>query len=115
MPLTAPEVRDDLARTFESIENALEFIVLLESVIADANCELESRREQAKSSRYINGLNLALYKIHQLSSHVQKSRRILNDLTLIRSVLTGDGLGRAEAAAQENEPEAPNHVVGASA
>ena len=45
------------------------------------------------------GLNLALYKMNQLTFHVHKSRRILNDLTLIRGVLVGDGIARREAAA----------------
>jgi hypothetical protein len=114
MPFTNPETRGDVTQPFETIESALEFMILLESVIADADCELKSLRERAAAKRYINGLDLALYKIHQLSFHIQKSRRILNDLTLIRGVLAGDSIGRAEAAAQENDPEALISAVGAS-
>lgn len=91
-------MRDDVVQPFESIESALEFMVLLESVIAETSDELREALEKATTERYTNGLNLALYKMSQLSFHVQKSRRILNDLTLIRSVLTS-GLARAEAAA----------------
>ena len=84
-------MRDEVVRPFESIESALEFMVLLETVIADASQELQDKLKEASTERYVNGLNLALYKIGQLSSHVQKSRRILNDLTLLRGVLLGDG------------------------
>ncbi len=80
-------MRDEVVRPFESIESALEFMVLLEGMITEVSDELRERVEQSNTERYRNGLNLALYKIHQLSFHVQKSRRILNDLTLIRGVL----------------------------
>ncbi len=94
-------MRDELARPFESIESALEFMVLLEAVISDASDEIRGKLDNAATERYTNGLNLALYKINQLSFHVQKSRRILNDLTLIRSVLVGDGIAQSEAAAAQ--------------
>ncbi len=92
-------MRDELVRPFDSIESALEFMVVLEKVISDASDELRVKLDNAATERYTNGLNLALYKMNQLSSHVQKSRRILNDLTLIRSVLVGDGIAQSEAAA----------------
>lgn len=93
---------DELAGPFDSIESALEFMVVLEKVIADASDELQEKLDEATTERYTNGLNLALYKIKQLSSHVQKSRRILNDLTLIRGVLVGDGIARSEATAAQS-------------
>ena len=88
-------MRDEVVRPFESIESALEFMVLLEAVIEEAAEELQGTLEKATTERYGNGVRLALYKIGQLSSHVQKSRRILNDLTLIRSVLVTDTRGHA--------------------
>jgi hypothetical protein len=103
----------DVVQPFESIESAQEFMALLETVIADATGELEMRRAESKSERYIRALDLALYQIHQLSSHVQKSRRILNNLTLIRGVLTGPA--RAGDSAQGDDSEPPTSVVGASA
>jgi hypothetical protein len=79
-------MRDEL-HPFESIESALEFMVLLESVIAETNEELQEILSQSTSERHANGVRLALFKISQLSSNVSASRRILNDLTLIRGVL----------------------------
>ncbi|MGA2182610.1 MAG: hypothetical protein ABSH47_06230 [Bryobacteraceae bacterium] len=83
---------DEVARPFESIESALEFMVLLEEEIAGASGELHEMLDGASNRRQAEALNLALYKMHQLSFHTQKSRRILNDLRLIRTVLVGDGL-----------------------
>ncbi|MGA3024407.1 MAG: hypothetical protein ABSF98_06540 [Bryobacteraceae bacterium] len=83
---------DEVARPFESIESTLEFMVLLEEEIAGASGELHVMLDGASNRRQAEALNLALYKMHQLSFHTQKSRRILNDLRLIRTVLVGEGL-----------------------
>ena len=91
-------MRNDLERPFDSIESALEFMTLLEAVVSEASDEVREKLDAAKTERYSNGLHLALYKLSQLSSHVHKSRRILNDLTLIRGVLTGDGTTAATEA-----------------
>jgi hypothetical protein len=88
---------DDVSRPFESIESALEFMVLLEGEIADASRELHEMLDGATNRRQAEALNLALYKMHQLNFHTQKSRRILNDLRLIRTVLVGEGLREAVA------------------
>ena len=72
---------------FETIESAHEFMVLLESVIADARGELQAQLEKASDERRTEALRLALFKISQLDTHTRKSRRILNDLGLIRSLL----------------------------
>ena len=83
---------DEVTRPFESIESTLEFMVLLEEEIAAASGELHELLDGASHRRQAEALNLALYKMHQLNFHTQKSRRILNDLRLIRTVLVGDGL-----------------------
>ena len=88
--MVGPEMRNKVVRPFETIESALEFMVVLEGVIADVSTELQGMAEDAATARYGTGVRLALYKVDQLSSHVGKSRRILNDLTLIRGVLVGD-------------------------
>ena len=83
-------MRDKVVQPFETIESAHEFMVVLEGVIADVSSELQSMATSAATARYGTGVRLALFKVDQLSSHVAKSRRILNDLTLIRGVLVGD-------------------------
>ncbi|HLH01257.1 MAG TPA: hypothetical protein VKX25_00680 [Bryobacteraceae bacterium] len=80
----------ELQRPFDSIESALEFMELLEGTIHEASAELEEQRQQAANERTASGLSLAVYKTRQLALHVQKSRRILNDLALIRGALLGE-------------------------
>jgi hypothetical protein len=83
-------MKHDLQRPFDSIESALEFMELLEQTIEEATGELEDLKRNTTTERSASGLSLAVYKIKQLGFHVQKSRRILNDLALIRGALTGE-------------------------
>jgi hypothetical protein len=96
----------DITRPFESIESAHEFIVLLEESIEEAAAEVRGHLEQAQAladtlsaangrsmvhtenaDRQTRALNLALYKLTQLSTQMHKSRRALNDLRTIRRLL----------------------------
>jgi hypothetical protein len=99
----------ELARPFETIESALEFMVLLEGVIADVSADLQSRLQLVTIGRQKNGLDLASYKLHQLSTHVQKSRRILNDLALIKRVLIADGRTPATNKPEPHGPQSACH------
>ena len=81
---------DTAEQPFHSIESAHEFMLVLENVIADAQRELQALLNDANNmsdERRMEALRLALFKISQLETHTRKSRRILNDLGLIRSVL----------------------------
>ena len=65
-------------------------MLILENVIVDAQGELQSMLADANDvsdDRRTEALRLALFKISQLEIHTRKSRRILNDLGLIRSLL----------------------------
>ena len=78
------------ARPFDSIESAHEFVDLLEESIEDAVLEVKDYIQTAKSEgdeRRAEALTLAMYKMSQLSTHMHKSRRILNDLRTIRRLL----------------------------
>jgi hypothetical protein len=81
---------DTAEQPFHSIESAHEFMVVLENVIAEAQEELQTMLDDASNGtdeRRTEALRLALFKISQLDTHTRKSRRILNDLGLIRSLL----------------------------
>lgn len=85
-------MQQDAVQPFDTIESAHEFMVVLESVIAEAETELQALLSDALVSgasdeRRTEAIRLALFKISQLDLHTQKSRRILNDLGLIRSLL----------------------------
>jgi len=77
----------DAVQPFETIESAHEFMVVLESVIAETQSQLQAMLADASDERRAEALRLALFKISQLDAHTRKSRRILNDLGLIRSLL----------------------------
>ena len=81
---------DAAEQPFHSIESAHEFMVVLENVIVEAQGELKAMLDDANNAadeRRSEALRLALFKIAQLETHTKKSRRILNDLGLIRSLL----------------------------
>ena len=78
------------ADPFDSIESAHEFMVLLEDSIGDALRDVREDLDSATGedrARRAEALALAVYKMSQLESNVQKSRRILNDLRSIRRLL----------------------------
>jgi hypothetical protein len=85
-------MHDELARPFDSIESAQEFMALLQDSIAEAVDDVCRKLEKTPvdERRRAEALQLAQYKLGQLSSHVQKSRRILNDLRIIRKLLVNE-------------------------
>ena len=92
---------EDLARPFDSIESAQEFMELLEASIAEALAEVEQDLERAvanREQRREQALRLAIHKIRQLTFHVQRNRRLLNDLRTIRRLLVAE---RVSAAASD--------------
>ena len=75
---------------FESIESAQEFMELLLATIGETVTDVEQDRHDAaveNEARRIEALDLALYKLKLLDGHVQKSKRILNDLRTLRRLL----------------------------
>jgi hypothetical protein len=86
----APKMYAELAKPFESIESAHEFVALLEESIQEAVGDVRDHlrdAEGASDERQVRALNLALYKLTQLESQMHKSRRALNDLRSIRRLL----------------------------
>lgn len=85
-------VIDELARPFDSIESAQEFMALLQDSVAEAAQDVGRKLENtpAGERRRAEALQLAHYKLAQLTSHVHKSRRILNDLRIIRKLLVNE-------------------------
>jgi hypothetical protein len=86
-PMAQDRMEPDAVQPFETIESAHEFMVVLESVITETQSQLQAMLADASDERRAEALRLALFKISQLDAHTRKSRRILNDLGLIRSLL----------------------------
>jgi hypothetical protein len=78
------------ARPFDSIESAHEFVAFLGERVEAAMKETQGHSDQAKAEgnqRRVEALAVALLKMNQLSTHMQRSRRILNDLRTLRRLL----------------------------
>jgi len=73
---------------FETLESAHDFLALLGETVAEAKRELASDllRESANSRR-VDALRIAAYNIDKLELHLNRSRRILNDLRTLRRLL----------------------------
>ena len=83
-------MQDEIRQAFDSLESAQEFMILLAASIEEAAQDVEEGRRDAvgeSHDRRVQALDLALYKLKLLDVHVQKSRRILNDLRAIRRLL----------------------------
>lgn len=75
---------------FDSIESAHDFVSLFSDSVADAKRDIESdieRELQSNASRRLDALRLAAYNLEKLELHLNKSRRILNDLRSLRRLL----------------------------
>ena len=95
---------------FDSIESAHDFIGLFAEAVADAKRDIESdiqREEAANGSRRLDAFRLAAYNVEKLEQHLNKSRRILNDLRSLRRLLFAE---RAAARVSGSLKPAPINV-----
>jgi hypothetical protein len=75
---------------FDSIEDAHEFLTLLAQTVFETKLELEAdvQRESASTfPRREDALKLTLYTLNKLEFHMNRSRRVLNDLRSLRRLL----------------------------
>jgi len=75
---------------FDSIESAHEFVALFAEAVREAKRDVEAdiqRESNAQSPRRLDALRAALYSMEKLELHMNKSRRILNDLRSLRRLL----------------------------
>jgi hypothetical protein len=75
---------------FDSIENAHEFMTLLAQTVFETKLEIEAdvaRESSSNFPRRAEALQLTLYTLTRLEFHMDRSRRILNDLRTLRRLL----------------------------
>jgi hypothetical protein len=75
---------------FESIEDAHQFIKLLEQTISETKADIEAdlgRESISPVPRRLQALQLTLYTLKKLDFHLRKSGRVLNDLRTLRRLL----------------------------
>ena len=75
---------------FDNIESALEYVNHLLEATREARDQIEMeilRATNPQLARRKQALQLVNYKLDKLSSHIATSRRILNDLRMLRRLL----------------------------
>jgi len=81
---------EEIARPFDSLDSALEYMTLLGESIDEAMAEVQRDLATARGHeelRTVQALELAQFKMKQLSTYVQRSQRALNDLRTLRRLL----------------------------
>ena len=77
---------------FDSIESAHEYVDLLVHEAEEVRTGIERDIADAVSTeqtRRVDALRLVDYKLKQLTDHLSSSRRLLNDLRMLRRLLIG--------------------------
>lgn len=75
---------------FASIESAQEYLGLLAQVIIESQQAVQAdiqRNIESESPRRVEALRLVGYNLEKLASHIKTSRKILNDLRMLRRIL----------------------------
>ena len=75
---------------FDNIENAQDYITLLLEATKEALDEIEAEFQRANTKqleRRKQAMQMVSYKLNTLTSHLTTSRRILNDLRMLRRLL----------------------------
>src|SRR6202521_5233762 len=75
---------------FDNIESALEYVNHLLEATSEAQNQIQTeilRSANPQLARRKQALQLVHYKLEKLSSHIAASRRILNDLRMLRRLL----------------------------
>ena len=90
---------------FDTIEDTQAFLAILsdkiEEIVADAHRELGLHRFER---RHAQAWQVVIYKATKLSSHIARSRRIMDELHTVRNVLEGiTGLQHVGASAMPPE------------
>ena len=85
----------EIERPFESIESAHDYMDILATTTLEVLAELKRDRDQALrdgEERRAQAIDLAMFKLKTLGCYVYKSRRILNDLRILRRLILNERL-----------------------
>jgi hypothetical protein len=84
---------DEPTTPFDSLESAHEYIGLLCEAVKEARGEIQedaTSAEAAGAVRRLEALRLVSFKLERLEGHLEGSRRILNDLRMLRRLLLSE-------------------------
>jgi hypothetical protein len=83
-------VTQEAVAGFESIESAQEYFGLLAQVVLESQQAIEADIQangDPGSSRRVEALRLIAYNLDKVANHIKATRRILNDLRMLRRLL----------------------------
>jgi hypothetical protein len=86
---------EEIDQPFESIESAHDYMNILAATTLDVMSELRRDRDQALRDgelRRAQAIDLAMFKLKMLGCYVFKSRRMLNDLRILRRLILNERL-----------------------
>ena len=94
---------------FNSLESAYQYIAVLMEVLEEARADVADEvglAVEAAATRRLDALQLVAYKLEKLRTHLDGSRRALNDLRMLRRVLQVDPPDGAEETVGYNQEDA---------
>ena len=86
---------ESIEQPFDSIESAHEYMNILASTTLEVMSDLKRDRDLALRDgdvRRAQAIELAIFKLKMLGCHVHKSRRMLNDLRILRRLILNERL-----------------------
>jgi len=84
-----------IEQPFESIESAQEYMTILADTTLEVMGDLKRDRDRAMRQgelRRAQAIDLAMFKLKTLQAHIHKSRRMLNDLRILRRLILNERL-----------------------
>jgi len=79
---------------FDSIESAQEYVRMLALEVEEVRAGIQgdiAEADRDRAMRRLDALQIVDYKLKQLAQHMSASRRILNDLRMLRRLLVAEG------------------------
>lgn len=94
---------------FYSLDSTYEYISLLQEALHEARDSVENDTHVANqegATRRVQALQIVSYKLHCLDEHMRASRRLLNDLRMLRRTLF-DERGAPSPVKRSDRPATP--------
>jgi hypothetical protein len=94
---------------FDNVETAHEYVGLLLEAVRQARGEVAQDVERARAERadrQVEALQLVVWKLERLETHLASGQHLLNDLRRLRRLLLGEE-AHPSARAEGDDPEEP--------
>lgn len=89
-------------KPFDTIESAIEFLALFEEAIEETVADVQKDLEMAETDdRRGEALRIAVYKLEKLGFHIGRSKRLTNDLRMLRRLLLNERIAVRQQGVEE--------------